>query len=428
MRADRNTRTSALTNSSRYATFALAVAGVVAVLTGCAAPAAEPVAVEEETEAPPVSYPVPEGCPSGEEFGTAFVSDADWAEEIDIALLDTALATPLPDGGCGYVVGDGGATDSGVAFERIIVFYFNIDTPGRATHDDLYNWALAAGGVPATTDTGETSDTSIELPTEFSTFTNASFGWVDGETSSWFPDDETIPAFTQGASAQVEFYLPADAVSAMKDASAAGVDASDPTKALAAGLPLTSSVAFNAADPDGYTAEYKLTAKLQPFTTDVTNSAPGELEILSSASTTGVVKNTTPQRNTKTASVNAFALYPKGSAVCNSFNAVSIKDADWQDSSYCMIGLGGIGGADLAPDGTQTLESGTVGLKYGPFPEGGPELAVFNAPIAVYASLDPISMRTTTNWTSDKGCLTNLSTTSAWVIAMDGWPDPICQP
>lgn len=399
-----------------------------AVLLGaCAAPPTEPVAAEEE--ATPASYPVPDGCPTGDEFGLAFVAQEGWAEEIDASFLDTVVSTPLPAGGCAYVAGDGGTTDSGAAFERIIVVYFNIDTPDRPTHDDLYGWAMSAGATPNVDDaTGEASDSSADLPQDFTGFTNGTFLWVDGETSYFFTEHETIPAFTQGANAKLEFYLEAADVEAIRAASDAGVNASDPTKALAAGLPLTSSVTFDGTDPDGYTATYQVTAKLQPFTTDVSNSAPGELEILSSGSVGGSVQNTTPERNTETASVNAFALYPGGSPICDNFNEVSITGADWQDSSYCAIGLGGIYRAELAPEGSQTFEETSTPLEYGPFPENGSELTAFNAPLAVYASLDPSSMVTTTDWTSDKGCLTKLSTTAAWVIAMDGWPDPICRP
>lgn len=413
----------------------MAIAGSLTMLSGCAATAVEPDAVLTETAVPtqeavatPIAYPVPDGCPTGAEFGTAYAGDAAWAQELDIALLGGALSSPLPDGGCGYIVGDGGTTDSGTAFERVIAVYFNIDTPGRHTHSDLYGWAIAAGGTPRVDASDETSDTALDLPSDFAGFSNASFDWVNGDTSYWFTDETVIPAFTQGASAKVEFYLSADDVAMMKKASDAGVDASDPTKALAAGLPLASSVAFSAADPDGYSTEFQLTARLQPFTTDVTNSAPGEWEILSTSSVSGTVWNTTAQRNTESPAVGAFALYPKGSAACSGFNGVSIKDADWQDSSYCQIGLGSHFRDSLEPDGMQNFESGTKPLKVGPFPEGGTELAEFNAPISIYASLDPITMRTTTDWTSDQGCLTNLETTSVWVIAMDGWPDPICQP
>lgn len=407
--------------------FGLAVVGAI-LLSGCSAPAPEP-AEADEIEATPASYPIPDGCPTGDDFGVAYVDQEGWAEEIDAVLLDTAVSSPLPSGGCGYIAGTGGSTDDGVAYERIIVMYFNIDTPERPTHSELIDWGITTGGNSEVDETyDEPEVTGVALPQEFSTFTNASLSWVDGETSFRFQEDTDIPEFTQGASATIEFYLATEVIDSLKAAASAGIDPTDPTTALAAGLPLTSSVTFGAVDPDGYSVEYNVTGTLTPFVSDVTNSAPGELEVFATGSLTGNVKNTTPERNAKSASVGAFLVYPTGSAVCNDFNGLSVTGADWSDSSYCSIGVSGMPGLELAPDSVQPFDGTKSELRFGQHPEGGTALIDYNAPIAMYASIDPIRMLTRTDWTSDVGCLTKQRTTAMWVVPMAGWPDPICQP
>lgn len=410
---------------TRVALAALTIASI-GFLGSCSAPEPEP--DEKPKAAKPVVYPVPDGCPTGEQFSQVNVGEKGWAEQIDSSLLNAALSTPLLEGGCSYLVGDVGATTDGEPIRRVIVAYFNMDTPNRHTRRELIRWAESAG---ATAVEEEISRTEFALPTEFSGLTEGTFIWTDGEASYQYLEEEgkeTIPEFTQGSNAQIEFYVLADKMDAIKAAGEAGIDPTDPTKALAAGLPMVTSTTFNGTDPDGYTATYTAKVELQPFTTDVTNSAPGQQEILSTGTFTGSVKNTTPQRKSTPASFGAYVVYRGDSAACDQWNNIAVTGGDWSSRPYCVITSNGVGGVDLEPDGSHDFEPLAMSIKRGGFPEGGPELADFQSPVAVYAYLDPEFGVHWSEWTADRGCLTNRGTTEVWVLPMDGWPDPICAP
>lgn len=403
----------------------VAVVAAAMMFAGCSAPAAEPASAEEEGTNTPVTYPVPDGCPTAEDFSRAFVSDPTFARQLNAALLDAVLSDPLPAGGCGYLVNNGGnATSSGSTYERVIVFWFNMDSPNRLSTAELTEWATSIG---ATAGADGTSD--FDLPDSLSGYTNGIVSLVDGVTSFIFDQDsDVIPEFTQGASGRIDFYLSENLADAVTAATDAGVTTADPTTALASGLPSVSYVAFDATDPEGYTVNIALSGKLWPWATDVADSAPGEEQATSHSRVSGSVTNTTAARNATSPKVNLFALYPMGSAACMNGGVASVVGADWQDSSYCTISLGSVSPVELSPDATQVYKAYISDLSFGPFPEGGSAVGELSQPLAVYAALDPITMLTTTDWTSSKGCLTNLSTTSVWAVVADGWPDLICQP
>lgn len=382
----------------------------------------------------PTLLPVPEGCPTSEEFSQSFVSDPSWATTfIDSALVSTALTSALPDGACAYVVNKAGTATDGSEYYTVYVIYFNIDTPGRPTHADLVKWAVDAGGTPALDSaTDVTSEVVIDLPTEFSKFTDATFQWVEGQSkdSTLFYGEDIIPAFTQRAHAVVHFYLEKKVAEPLLAASAAGLDPTDKSKALAAGIPLTSVVTFGAKDPEGYTVEYDVKVTLQPFTTDVTNSAPGKYEIISTANVTGTVKNTTPQRNVTTGAVDALFAFPDGSPACTPYNDLVKVDRGNETPANCAIRAVGLESAELGPDGALPFpdQNSDKEFRFGPVPEGGPELGAYNTPIAVYAALRDSFYGGTDDWESDKGCEVFSGNTRLWVIPMEGWPDPICNP
>ncbi|WHP16642.1 hypothetical protein [Cellulomonas sp. ES6] len=425
----------------RRTTTAPALAAAVALLTACGgggtgtdgAGAQSP-----EPEVSPVSYPVPEGCPTGQELSLVSVGEDDWAEPLDAASLDGELSTPLLPGGCGYVVGDEGTTDSGTRYRRLVVEYFNLDTPGRPTQADVRAWGEAAGGVPTeVTDldgnpTGEYSDTSLRLPDDFTGFTNAVVSWVDGETSWRFdPENDVIPAFTQGANAEVGLYLEAERVEAIQAAAAApGASAGagiDPTTALAQGLSATFSTSYSVVDGEGYTATYELSGRMQPFTSDVTDAPPGQLEAVGASGVGGSVTNTTAERNMTAPAVSVVALYPLESAACSGYNGISAEGADWQDSAYCVLGLGSVPGAQLTPDGTQSWDAAESSQSLGPYDETGPALAELNAPVSVYARFGGKgSGLTGVDWTADVGCHVQSTNGGTWVVVMDGWPEVLC--
>ncbi|MFZ8756958.1 hypothetical protein ACO03V_05995 [Microbacterium sp. HMH0099] len=223
--------------------------------------------------ATPISYPVPDGCPSGKELGQAYVDDPAWARAVNADLLSGELRSPLPAGGCAYFVGDVGAAKNGVdTYQRVIVAYFNLDTPGRLTPGDLRAWGLQAGGVPTEqTDaegnpTGETSDTSLTLPDNFTYFNNAGVGWVDGVTTMRYRETP-IPAFTQGSSGQVEFYLKADRAKAIEEASVTGGTVSDAMSGIIAIDTSATAVTLTAIDPTtGATTATRTFEGTQPVT------------------------------------------------------------------------------------------------------------------------------------------------------------------
>ncbi|MDQ1175017.1 hypothetical protein QE430_003324 [Microbacterium testaceum] len=203
----------------------------------------------------PISYPVPDDCPSGKEFGLAYVDDPAWARAVNADLLSGDLRSALPAGGCAYFTGEVGTAKNGIdKYQRVIVAYFNLDTPDRLTRDDLRAWGLQAGGVPAVlTDaegnpTGETSDTSLTLPDNFTYFDSAGVSWVDGVTTIAY-SDSPIPAYTQGASGTIQFYLKSERASAIEDASVNGGAVADAMSGIIAIDATSTTITLTAIDP-----------------------------------------------------------------------------------------------------------------------------------------------------------------------------------
>lgn len=383
----------------------------------------------------PTLLPVPEGCPTADEFTQAMIEKTNWVTAVEPALLNISLASPLPDGACAYVFNEGGTATTGTEVKFVDVLYFNIDTPGRPTHADLVKWAVDAGATPALdSSTDVTSDVTISLPVEFSNFDLGTFVWKEGKikNSSVFNGPDVIPAFTQRAYAEVRFYMAKQVVEPLLAATAAGLDPTDKSKALAAGIPLASSVTFIAKDTAGYTVEYDMKVTLQPFTTDVTNSAPGKYEVISTAAVSGTVTNTTPQRNTTTGVVGALVLYPYDSPACTSYRGLLRTDSNAEPPPDCEVWLTGLDTVELGPDSVQAFPdlSSFQDLRFGPYPESGPELGAYNAPIAIYATLKDGYVGYEPGWGSDQGCEVSEGgyNGKTWVIPMDGWPDPICNP
>lgn len=230
-----------------------AIAGTVVLFVGCSA--AAPDLGDNDADATPITYPVPDGCPSGADFGQAYIGQSEWARAVNADLLSGDLRSPLPPGGCAYFAGDIGAAKNGVdRYQRVIVAYFNLDTPGRLTQGDLRTWGTNAGGVPKAEQnlegelTGETSDTSLTLPDDFTYFDSAGVSWVDGTTTIRY-SDTPIPAFTHGASGQIEFYLKAERASAIEAASVSGGTVSDAMSGIIAIDASASAVTLTAIDP-----------------------------------------------------------------------------------------------------------------------------------------------------------------------------------
>lgn len=203
----------------------------------------------------PVSYPVPDGCPGGADFGQADIGQSEWARAVNADLVSGDLRSPLPSGGCAYLVGDIGTSKNGAdRYQRVIVAYFNLDTSGRLTQDDLETWGTEAGGVPRVEEnpegdlTGETSDNSLALPDDFTDFDTAKVSWVDGTTRIRYADT-LIPAFTQGASGQIEYYLKAERGSAIEAASVSGGTICDAISGIIAIDASASAVTLTAIDP-----------------------------------------------------------------------------------------------------------------------------------------------------------------------------------
>lgn len=377
---------------------------------------------------------VPSGCPTGEEFGEAFVSDPAWADPLPARLLDSEVSAALPDGGCAYAVGAVGiAESSGVEYQRVIVYYFNLDTPNRPSRAELRAWGESAGGLPAEeTDldgagTGEYSDRELDLPDRFTYFTGASVSWVDGETTTRFDDDSSIPAFTQGASGSIEFFLRAVRIDAIRALGDSGAETIDPRAALAQGLRTSFSTTYGVSDEEGYTASFQLSGHLEPFVPDVADSPPGMFEAMSSSVVRGQVTNTTSGRNTDTPGAAVWALYPRDSAACTGYNGISVEGADWQDPSFCTLVLGSVAGARLGPDTTQEFEEAGLALKQGPFEESSTALQELNAPVAVYVVFGGAGRGLTgVDWTADVGCHVRTTNGGTWAVAMAGWPEVLC--
>lgn len=411
----------------------------VAVLIGvgaCGQPSAEPVASLPSVSATPTVYPVPEDCPPPKELGKAWVEDPDWFTAVDAKLIDTEVKTPLPKNGCAYLFGEEGtATSSNAKYKHIMVWYFNLNRPGTASTSDMISWAKSAGGTPLTgTDpvsnakTTDTSGEDFDLPETFTGWTGSKLVQVNGQGSSFGWDQSILPAYTQGAQAKIEFAINAEKAAAMLKATGSAGTTADPTKSLSQGLAASFSAGVVATDDQGYTVQLKVQGKLEPFIKNVTEAPPGQLHAVSTSTVSGSVTNTTSGRQTKTPSGSVIALYPLESAACTNYNGISVKDADWQDSSYCAINLGQVAGATLAPNASQAFPEVSVPQKLGTFPETGTAIEKLNAPASFYFSFGGKGRGLTgVDWRGDKGCQAqSQSGGGSWYVVMDGWPDLIC--
>lgn len=412
------------------ATFWLSSTLVIASLVGCA-PAAPPASVEEPDEQ--VVYAIPEGCPTAEEFSQARFGENDRLDPIDFALLNAEVNPPMPEGGCAYTRRQVGTADNSAStYRQVIVHYFNIEEPGRRTSAEMRDWGISGGGTPtAIVDfetgeaTGEFSETALTLPIEFSGWTDSTVFWREGEDLGFWLDQDVIPAFIQGAFAQLSFSMDEERVNALVEASQSGAVVADPVTALSQGLAAAFSSTFSIADDEGYTADIAISGRLQPWTSDVVDAPPGEFNAVASADVAGTQTNTTPARNVAFNGVAVVVLYPRGPEGC--VDSVGVSAGNGSGSTYCFVELGRLPTAALGPDEVQTTPSSTVQLKVGPFPESGSSLSALNSPSAIYASfggrvLGGLGLELT----GDRGCRVQTDQGARWVVPMNGWPDSLC--
>ncbi|OOP59409.1 hypothetical protein BMF89_20445 [Arthrobacter sp. SRS-W-1-2016] len=433
-------------NIIRSSTVALAIVAMAAMTAGCgqspeSSSAVTPAAAASSPSATPTVLPVPDGCPPGDQLGQAWAGKTDLLTSIDAKLVDSELKTPLPKNGCAYLYGPPGtASNSTDKFQHVLVWYFNTNRPSRTSTSDITAWAKAAGGTPLTgTDpvsnkpTTDTTGHDFDLPDTFSSWSKSTVVQVVGEGTSFGFDQSVIPAYTQGSQSKIYFSVNADKAQAMLKASGAastaGASASDPTKALSQGLTASFSTSLGVADDQGYTAQLKVQGKLEPFTKDVTEAPPGQLNAVSSSTVSGSITNTTSGRQTKATGASVVAVYPLESPACTNYNGISVKGDSWQKSSFCQIDLGFVESTILSPDATQTLKGSTVPQKLGTFPESGPAISQLNSPASIYLSFGSKGhVVVGVDWHGDKGCMASQGTASdSWYVAMDGWPDVICK-
>ncbi|WP_416442571.1 hypothetical protein AB3K78_09135 [Leucobacter sp. HNU] len=369
------------------------------------------------------------------------MQDPEWAEALDVNLLQGELSTPLPDGGCGYAARKtGSASNSDHTYRSVNVFYFRLGEEGRITEEQIEEWGKNAGGVlheevDDTTDppTSRVWDNFLDLPQSISGWSGGELSWVDGENAQMFFELEdgtrAIPEYTQLATARIKLPLDSELVATIvaQGANTTPGAVPEPTQALSKGLSATFSNSFSITDEAGYTGTVEFSGKLQPWTSDVTDAPPGQFEALSKASTQGVYTNTTPERRSKLPGMRVWALYPVKSAGCTGGSGISVEGDDWASSSYCILSLGGTSDTDLEPGAVHTPEKRTADLKLGPFDENGDALAVLNMPSSIYVAFGGSGQGSTNvDWTGDKGCLVHTQNGAQWLVVMDGWPEVLC--
>lgn len=412
----------------------LTIVVMAALTTGCGQSPEPSSAVTPSPSATATVYPVPGGCPPAKELGQAYPGKEDLFTAIDAKLLDSEVKTALPKNGCAYLYGDvGTSNNSSEKFQHVMVWYFNTNRPGQAATADISAWAKSAGGTPTVnTNPGAPSSISsrdFDLPDTFSGWMNSTVVQEEGAANSFPFDQSVIPAFTQGNQSKIYFAVKAEKAQAILRASGAGAGAGDPTKALSQGLIASFSASTVVTDDQGYTAQLNVKGKLEPFVKNVTDAPPGKLYALSNSTVAGSITNKTAGRQTKTPSASVIAVYPLGSAACANNNGISVKNANSQKPSYCAIDLGSVEGVNLSPDASQTLKESAVPQKMGTFPESGDAIAQLNSPVSVYLYFGSWGATfTDINWHGDKGCKSQrASGVGSWYVAMDGWPDVVCQ-
>lgn len=398
-------------------TACLASAALIAVLAGCS-PTPPSDSAAPEQAASPISYPVPEGCPTAEQFSQEMSSELPYTAA-NFSLLSSQLQAPLLEGGCAYVNGNVKTSSDGQAVRFLYILYFNLGTSNRPTLADFDGWALKIGAT-------QTEGHDFDLPGTYSGLTEAAaFASGEGTGSTWFSGG-TIPEYTQGTQGIVRLWLPSDQVAKLtvEDGNSA---AYDPTTALANGLKLRWEGSFDVADKDGYTANYALSGSLSPFTANVADSKPGEFEADAVSAISGSVANTTADRNASITGVGMYALYPLGSAACTNFNGISKAGGSWKQPDYCFVRIGGVVGSELAPGRNSTVQAENPPIKSGPHAEGSGALAQLNAPVAIYALFGGQRVQSTPDWTSSKGCVAPTDSIGGQAaVVMDGWPDILC--
>lgn len=409
-------------------------------LAGCAAEVTEPEFFQETQAAE--FHQVPEGCPTAEDVSEAFIQDSHWLEALNVNLLQGELETPLPDGGCGYAVTEvGTSSSSDNTFRRVIVLYFRLGEEGRISQEEIAEWGRQAGGVPheerdiVTEElTGEFSDSRLDLPQTFTGWTGAHVSWVDGELSTFFFSSEdgtrAIPEYTLYATAKVDLYLDSDRVEVIiaQGGGGSAEPVLDPTEMLPSGLTATFRGSVAVSNDDGYTGIIAVTGKLQPWASDITNVPPGKFEAFTDASGQVTYTNTTDGRQTLMPTTKVWALYPTNSPACPGNGGVSVEGDGWQDSSFCRVSLGNTYDADLEPVAIVTAELERSAMRLGPLDESSDDLAILNAPIAMYVAFGTAGPLGNGNaWVGERGCYVNTQQGQHWMVVLEGWPEVLCK-
>lgn len=390
---------------------------LIGALVGCSPTSPEPVA--PEPVATPVSHPIPEGCPTAEHFTEEMGADAPYIA-LNFSLLSSQLKAPLPGGGCAFANSEAVTNDEGTSVSFIYILYFTLNEPNHITTDAFEAWAQSIGSTA-------TEEYAYDLPDDYSGLTKGRAflaGAING--SRWLFGD-VLPEYAQGSQGIVRLWLPTDDVDALKTDASGGDTAYDPTTALANGLKLRYSVEFDIADEDGYSTSFDLSGSLEPFTSSVADSKPGEFQAATSGSMSGTVTNTTAARNASIPGVGVMAIYPLGSAMCTPYNGVS-KAGNTSGSDYCSVGIGGVSPSELTPGQSLALTDASEPVLSGPHKEGSDALDQLNAPIAIYATFggEHQMLMTKNEWTSQSACEAPSQYGRSMVVVMEGWPDLLC--
>lgn len=396
----------------------IAPAALLLTLASCSSPAPAEPAVTEPV-ASPVSYPIPEGCPTAEQFSEEMAAEIPFTA-LNFSLLSSQVEAPLLDGGCAYVNEKDVTSADGQPVKFVYTLYFNLGAPNHRTLADFDEWALSVGGT-------QSDKHSFSLPTTYTGLTEASaFAAGEDVGSQWLFGD-VLPEYAQGTQGIVKFWLTDDQVAPLVVEDGETTTNYDAATALAEGLKLQWGGSVNVANEDGYTAAYELSGALNPFVSDVADSKPGEFAANASGTVSGTVTNTTDQRNASFPGLSIIALYPRDSAGCTSYNGIAKKGGDWQKPDYCSIVIARVGASELTPGQALPVPAAPYPISTGPHTEGSDALLRLNAPVSIYAYFGGESVMTTPKWTSPQGCTApTMSQGGQSVVVMEGWPDLLC--
>lgn len=366
-----------------------------------------------------MSYPVPDGCPSATDLGTAYQDDPEFFRAVSLDLLSTQVAAPLPSGGCAYVADGVHATNSGGGLppKIIMVFYFRFGE-GATTTVTLRKWGATAGVSAGAL----SEDGGFDLPQSFSGWDTADVEWG----TDLFPlGATTIPEYTQGAAARVYFALDATTIETLESASAPAETGKDPASLLAAGLSAPFSMSMSATNADGYTVDISVNGSLKPFTKNITTAVPGRFRLVSNAViNSSSIANTTQGRRSPAPGLTVWAVYPIGSSICADIYPNQLTRDGEKDATYCRIGIaaGGASSGYLDPGATSsdavTADPDPIQYASVTFDEAGDALSQANSPASMYLRLGG------GDWSAAVGCRAG----DDWVVPMSGWPDPLCAP